>query len=85
MSIIMKCLKEPTFNQLRTKEQLGYIVSARYESSCNVCLATFVIQSSKFGADYLEHRLNDFLTTIRSGFDEATINTVKEAQIKALE
>ena len=42
-AILMKCLEEPTFNQLRTQEQLGYVVSAWYESIDNVCFGNFVI------------------------------------------
>lgn len=43
-----------------------------------------MIQSSKYPADYLEHRINEFLENLEDFTDEQVEN-VKKAQIKELE
>ena len=53
-------LEEPFFDQLRTKEQLGYIVYSRYSDSRGSGGISFVIQSEK-SPEYLNHRIYEFL------------------------
>ena len=74
-------IKEPAFNQLRTNEQLGYIVSSSFNSDSKVLGGTISIQSSKHGADYLESRINAFIEGL-PGFTEDQVENVKLAQIK---
>lgn len=54
-------LKEKVFNQLRTIEQLGYLVSCKIQLINKVVLFTIAVQSSKQSATFLEHRVNNFL------------------------
>lgn len=61
IKVLSELLREPVFNQLRTKEQLGYIVSSGIPSIIKVLHFTIQVQSSVKDADYLEHRINDFL------------------------
>ena len=35
MRLIAHILKEPLFNRLRTKQQLGYIVNSHYDINCS--------------------------------------------------
>ena len=58
---MMSLLKEPVFNTLRTQEQLGYIVNAAKQSLILINHYSITVQSSTYDADYLEHRINEFL------------------------
>jgi len=53
---------EPAFDQLRTKEQLGYAVYSGTRSSLTTLGFHFVIQSER-DPEYLESRVNAFLVT----------------------
>lgn len=63
---------EPAFDQLRTKEQLGYVVFSGARTTCTTIGYRFIIQSEKT-PEYLEERIDSFLT----GFAE-TIKTMPE-------
>lgn len=52
---------EPAFDQLRTKEQLGYVVFSGARSSSTTIGYRFIIQSERDPA-YLESRIDTFLT-----------------------
>ena len=54
----MALLKEPIFNQLRNKEQLGYIVQAKFEGRNKALAGQIIVQSNKYGPEYLESRIN---------------------------
>ncbi|RAL11158.1 a-pheromone processing metallopeptidase Ste23 [Aspergillus homomorphus CBS 101889] len=60
---------EPAFDQLRSKEQLGYVVwsGARYSSTT---IGYRVIIQSERVASYLEHRIDNFLTTFGKTLEE---------------
>ncbi|KAJ2858287.1 metalloprotease [Coemansia erecta] len=63
--LLSKILYEPFFDQLRTKEQLGYIVSARGKRLGQAkTKISFEIQSS-FNPAYLSLRINHFLRSFR--------------------
>ena len=69
---------------MRTKEQLGYIVQSAYQSDSEVSGAYIQIQSSKYGPDYLESRINNFLRDIRNGFEEELVCQVRDSLIQNL-
>lgn len=50
------------FNELRTKQQLGYIVGASGSNAENLPTLNFYVQSSKMGPVELEKRINNFIT-----------------------
>ena len=61
--VVMQYLEEPTFNQLRTIEQLGYVVFARGSSYRDVLGAQFIIQSPTQPCEYIVNSLSNFLNT----------------------
>lgn len=86
MRVLVDLLKEPCFNQLRTQEQLGYIVDAQFVSTAKVIGAAIQVQSSKYSADYLESRINQFLLDVRSKgmFDAEKVENIKKSKIQNL-
>lgn len=57
-------VSEPFYTELRTKQQLGYIVGAGNSASLQQYLQLFVIQSSGYDADDLRTRAETFLATL---------------------
>lgn len=55
-------IHEPAFDQLRTKEQLGYVVFSGLRGGSTTYGFRFIIQSEKT-ADYLESRIDAFLVS----------------------
>lgn len=78
-ALLTQILTEPAFNVLRTKEQLGYIVS------CSTWTLTgssergvrFVVQSEK-PPGYLEQRVEAFLDFMREKLKEMTTEELEE-------
>ncbi|KXS09469.1 LuxS/MPP-like metallohydrolase [Gonapodya prolifera JEL478] len=60
MLLLDQIISEPAFDQLRTKEQLGYIVSTQLELHLRMVGLSFTIQSEK-APRYLEDRIDEFL------------------------
>ena len=78
---------QPTFYQLRTQEQLGYIVKGYVFQHKRALHFAILVQSSSKNADYLEHRINEFLesyTKKEVAFEENDVETVKQALINRL-
>lgn len=73
---------------MRTKEQLGYIVSARIEKILRVIHFNIYVQSSSKDADYLEHRINTFLEDLQKkdggAFTEDSVESMKLGILSAL-
>jgi insulysin len=67
--LLDQIVHEPCFNQLRTKEQLGYIVYSGTWTSITQYGFYFVIQSEKT-APYLETRIEEFLKTVAKTLEE---------------
>jgi nardilysin len=71
-SIRMRCIidlfeqmiQEPCFNQLRTKEQLGYRVDCGVRVTYKVIGFCFRVQSAKHSPLYLENRMNAFIASL---------------------
>ncbi len=62
---------EPAFDQLRTKEQLGYVVFSGARTASTTIGYRFIIQSEKTPA-FLESRINAFLITFDKMLEEMT-------------
>ena len=60
--LLDQMLHEPAFDQLRTKEQLGYVVFSGVKAICTTYGFHFIIQSEKT-AEYLDTRIETFLKT----------------------
>lgn len=62
--VLANFVSEPFYTELRTKQQLGYIVGAGESSSLHRQLQLFVIQSSGYAPDELRRRADAFLATL---------------------
>ncbi|PSS03756.1 Metalloenzyme, LuxS/M16 peptidase-like protein [Coniella lustricola] len=74
--LLSQILHEPAFDQLRTKEQLGYIVFSGIKSGATTLGFRFIIQSEKT-AQFLETRIDSFL----SGVTE-TLKTMSDSDFE---
>lgn len=61
--LLATIIHEPCFNQLRTKEQLGYVVFSGVRSTRTTLGFRILIQSER-ETDYLEYRIEEFLEVI---------------------
>ncbi|MCC6416253.1 MAG: insulinase family protein, partial [Opitutaceae bacterium] len=78
--VLANFINEPFYTELRTKQQLGYIVGAGDSASLRQYLQLFVIQSSAYAPDELRARADAFLATAPGLFDalpEAQFATLK--------
>ncbi|GKV32543.1 hypothetical protein SLEP1_g41139 [Rubroshorea leprosula] len=53
--------KQPTFHQLRSVEQLGYITSLQQRNDCGIHGLQFIIQSTVKGPEHIDLRIQAFL------------------------
>lgn len=66
LAMLNHLLREPAFNQLRTEEQLGYIVHTSVKTSGdNIKGLVFLIQSDAFDPIHVENRIEAFLAGFR--------------------
>ncbi|KAF7722305.1 Insulinase (Peptidase M16) [Apophysomyces ossiformis] len=82
LSLVAQIAQEPCFNQLRTKEQLGYLVFSGVRRHFGTLGLRFIIQSER-STVYLENRIEEFIDTLR----EVIVNLSEEdyaAQINSL-
>lgn len=59
--LLSRILKERAFAQLRTREQLGYIVTASSQDIHHVHFLVVLLQSSEYNAPYQQSRIEAFL------------------------
>lgn len=71
LSLFSQIANEPVFDQLRTKEQLGYLVFSGIRRSTG-SLGWRVIVQSERDAPYLEGRVDAFLDQFRATLDKMT-------------
>ena len=64
MDLFEQMIQEPCFNQLRTKEQLGYRVDCGVRVTFKILGFCFRVQSAKYGPVFLEQRINAFVTSV---------------------
>jgi secreted Zn-dependent insulinase-like peptidase len=63
LDLVDQLLYEPCYNTLRTKQQLGYIVSSGTRLTHGVLGLCITIQSKTHSATSMEARIDEFLTT----------------------
>ena len=68
----MQFIQEPTFDQLRTKEQLGYVVFSRPRSARDILSAWFLIQSPGKNCEHIRKRLDIHLDKMRKKVRDMT-------------
>jgi insulysin len=81
--LLLQTLEEMFFDQLRTKEELGYIVYARVHSVHERHYLAFVVQSHR-DADFLEKRIRKFVADLKEYFetmDDETFNEYRNSAI----
>lgn len=81
LDLISHMAYNSAYNQLRTKEQLGYIVSAFTRKSAGSSWGlTVVVQSSSASPNTLEERIEDWMKTFRQELEEMPAEMIaKEA------
>jgi insulysin len=62
--VIANFFGDPFYNELRTKQQLGYIVGSNAGASLRQRYFTFVVQSSTHAPDELRRRAEAFITSL---------------------
>ena len=76
LHLLCHMLSEPAFDQLRTKEQLGYIVHTATVKFTDYIGMRVIVQSNSKGADYLDERIESFL----EGYKE-TLNSISSEDL----
>lgn len=90
VTVLFSLLNEPCFQQLRNKEQLGYVVQTSFNSQQKVLGGQILVQSGDHGPDFLESRINNFLKTFLyksdgKPFSEEDVEAAKKQQIENLQ
>ncbi|XVF46119.1 hypothetical protein PTKIN_Ptkin03bG0001100 [Pterospermum kingtungense] len=73
-------VEEPLFNQLRTKEQLGYVVECSPRVTYRVYGFCFCVQSSKYSPVYLQERTDNFINSLEEllgGLDDESFESYR--------
>lgn len=80
-NLIHQIAQEPFFNQLRTIEQLGYVVACSVRSFYSAQYLYFIVQSEK-SVEFLEKRISEFISFLLDNIREMKeddFNTFKES------
>ena len=80
--IVYQYLDEPLFNQLRTIEQLGYVVQCAHKVGRDVIGFWICVQSEKQGCSYIRNSMDTMLLAERENvkaMDDEGFNTVRNA------
>lgn len=86
-ALLGSMINAPFYKDMRTDQQLGYIVSGRASSLADLPGLGFLIQSPKVGPVELERRINGFFTTYEetiTNMEQAQFNTYKAGLVKDL-
>jgi insulysin len=75
--LVMQYLQEPTFDQLRTKEQLGYVVFSRPRNTRDIQSAWFLIQSPGKNCEHIRKRLDIHMSKMRQKVRDMTDDEFK--------
>ncbi|KAL8129849.1 hypothetical protein V2J09_019004 [Rumex salicifolius] len=80
-------VEEPLFDQLRTKEQLGYVVECSSRMTYRTFGFCFCVQSSEYDPIYLQDRIDNFISGIKdllAGLDDESFESYKGGLIAKL-
>ncbi|MBP9912753.1 MAG: insulinase family protein [Opitutaceae bacterium] len=70
--VVANFFSEPFYTELRTKQQLGYIVGSAGAASLRQRYFTFVVQSSGYAPDELQSRAETFIATLPAALAAVT-------------
>ncbi|KAF6164746.1 hypothetical protein GIB67_040998 [Kingdonia uniflora] len=82
--LFSQIVAEPFFDQLRTKEQLGYQVSCGGSTMRRILGYSFCVQSSEYNPMYLHRRVNKFIGSLEElleGLDEESFEKYRSGLI----
>ncbi|GAB2234121.1 hypothetical protein Droror1_Dr00003358 [Drosera rotundifolia] len=85
--LLDEIVQEPLFNQLRTKEQLGYVVDCGPRMTYRVFGFCFCVQSSDYDPIYLHNRIDSFihgLEDLLDAVDDDSFDSYKNGLIAQL-
>ena len=74
-ALVGHLMKEPCYDQLRTKEQLGYMVWSGASRTCGIYSIWFIVQSPEKGPDFLDNRCENFIENFYTILKEMTAET----------
>ncbi|MBN1903791.1 MAG: insulinase family protein [Deltaproteobacteria bacterium] len=77
-SIIDKFVSQPFYTEMRTNQQLGYIVSAAAQEDNGQHYLFFIVQSESHPADDIGERANRFIDSLPSNFEALPDNIFTE-------
>ena len=86
--IMSAALQQPFYTEMRTNQQLGYIVWSYSSAKDETHFLSFLIQSGVYPADELNRRADEFLlssTTVLSEMEEKTFQQLINSEIEKLE
>jgi len=70
LELFSQCTSTSSFNQLRTNEQLGYIVGSGNMASCGVAGWRVLVQSHIKGPAHLEERIAAWVASVKKELEE---------------
>ncbi|XP_017877300.1 nardilysin-like [Ceratina calcarata] len=87
IELLMMIMEEPLFNQLRTQEQLGYVVfcTQRYTLGILGYTITVYTQADKYTTEHVDNRIDSFLETFNNTLKEMLekeLNDIKDSLIR---
>ena len=71
-TVMMQWMGQPFFDDLRTDQQLGYVVWGRQKKIRDVMGNYFLVQSDKRSAEYLVKAMNDHFILKRTALKSMT-------------
>ena len=86
--VIGSALQQPFFTEMRTNQQLGYIVGSYPNNKEKNYYLSFLIQSGEYTADDVNERAEQFISTtpkIFEDMDDETFNQLIKSEIEKLE
>ena len=86
-ALLQQVIDTPYYQELRTRQQLGYLVSASPLTMLDVPALAFIIQSPNTSADELQEKTHSFLEEFRhqlEGLTEAELNQQKRALVSRI-
>ncbi|XP_062015167.1 nardilysin-like [Rosa rugosa] len=87
IDLFNEIVEEPLFNQLRTKEQLGYTVHCGPRVTCNIFGFYFCVQSAEYNPIYLQGRVENFINSLEEllqGLDDDSFEDYRAGLIAKL-
>jgi len=88
VKLLQHYLEQPAFDELRTVQQLGYVVACREQTARDITGFIFLIQSPKFGCSHIRNSLDKHLAVQRIKATETTdeeFKTIQEALCTQIE